>query len=147
MATKLSKNFTLEELTRSYTANVCTIDNTPGERQTANLRQLCVKVLQPLRDRFGEPIVIGSGYRCRRLNQRVGGVSNSDHLYGCAADIKTIGDTPAENKRLFNLAVQMMHEGSVRDVKQIIDEYNYDWIHISIQDGRTVKRNQVLHVK
>ena len=145
--TRLTKNFTLEELTTSYTAKRLHIDNTPDDLAKKKLRLLCEKILQPLRDAWGEPIVVGSGYRCRMVNAKVGGVANSDHLYGCAADIKTLGDSPENNKRLFELAVGMMRSGQLEDVKQIIDEYHYDWIHISWQDGRSTKHNQVLHIK
>lgn len=143
----LTKNFTLNELTKSATAQRCGIDNTPSEAIKKNLQTLCSKILQPLRDAFSEPIIVGSGYRCPALNKKVGGVANSDHMYGCAADIKTVSDAPSENKKLFDLAVKMMREGTISEVKQILDEYGYNWIHISFQDGRTSKRNQVLHIK
>jgi len=66
-------------------------------------------------------------------------------MYGCAADIKTKEDTPKANKALFDLIVSMIKSGEIV-VKQLIDEKNYDWIHISYQDGRTGKRNQILHI-
>lgn len=144
---ELTKNFSLEEFVRSSTARMCGIDNTPNEAVKERLHSLCVNILQPLRDEWGSPIVVSSGYRCGRLNRRVGGVSRSDHLYGCAADIKTLEDTPGSNRRLFELAVKMMRRGRLRGVKQIVDEYGYDWIHISWQDGSTGMCNQVLHVK
>jgi zinc D-Ala-D-Ala carboxypeptidase len=140
----LTKNFSLGELTRSYTAKVLRLDNTPDEASTERLRLLCRKILQPLRNAWGFPIMVNSGYRSRDVNRHVGGVSNSDHLYGCAADI-SVGSVA--NKRLFSLAVEMMKSGELQDVKQIIDEKNYSWIHISMQDGRTKKRNEVLHLK
>ena len=143
----ITKNFTLEELTASSTAKRLKIDNSPNEQIKKNLKQLCEKILQPLRDAFGQPIIVGSGYRCPALNKAVGGVANSDHMFGCAADIKTVSDAPSENKKLFELAVKMMREGTISEVKQILDEYGYNWIHISFQDGRTSKRNQVLHIK
>lgn len=145
--TQLTKNFTLREMTRSYTAKLHGIDNCPTDSVKDNLKSLCENILQPLRDAWSAPIVVSSGYRCKTLNGKVGGVANSDHLYGCAADIKTQSDLPEDNKRLFKLAVRMMYCGQLKEVKQIIDENNYDWIHISWQDGRTMKRNQVLHLK
>ena len=143
---RLTKNFELEEMVRSVTAQKRGIDNTPSKKVKENLRLLCQEVLQPLRDRWGAPIVVGSGYRCPQLNRAVGGVRNSDHLYGCAADIHALGDKPADNERLFRLAVSTMKEGTLRNVKQIIDEYHYNWIHISFQDGRTAKLGQFLHL-
>ncbi len=121
------------------------IDNTPSEAVTTKLRLLCEKILQPLREAWGKPIKVSSGYRCPTLNSQVGGVKNSDHLHGCAADIKAYGGRDA-NRQLFDLAVGMMGRQELQDVKQIIDEHGYQWIHISLQDGRTKKRNQVLHL-
>lgn len=144
---KITKNFTLEELKRSVTARNKNIHNDPGITAEGALRRLCEDILQPLRDRWGQPIIVGSGYRCKELNTLVGGVSNSDHMYGCAADIHTLSDDWTENKKLFDLAVEMMQTGELSNVKQIIDEYHYNWIHIARQDGRSAKRNQVLHIR
>ena len=86
---KLSKNFTLEELIRSNTAERMGIDNVPkDEKVVENLRSLCLEVLQPLRDYVGAPVHINSGYRCLELNMAVGGVKNSQHCRGEAADIR-----------------------------------------------------------
>ena len=75
---KLSKNFTLEELIRSNTAERMGIDNVPkDEKVVENLRSLCLEVLQPLRDYVGAPVHINSGYRCPELNMTVGGVKKS----------------------------------------------------------------------
>ena len=91
---KISKNFTLEELTKSQTAEALKIDNTPGAEQIINLCALVHHVLQPLRDHYGQPVKISSGYRCPALNKAVGGVTNSQHMRGQAADIKITGVTP-----------------------------------------------------
>ena len=86
---KLSENFTLEELIRSNTAERMGIDNVPkDEKVVENLRSLCLEVLQPLRDYVGAPVHINSGYRCPELNMAVGGVKNSQHSRGEAADIR-----------------------------------------------------------
>lgn len=143
----LSANFTLAELTRSATARRAGLLNVPSPLVVNNLTELCLRVLQPLREAWGGPIVVGSGYRCPELNRLVGGVKNSDHIYGCAADIHALSDLRADNERLFRLAVVMMKRGELRDVKQIIDEYDYNWVHISWQDGRSSKRRQVLHIR
>lgn len=89
---QLSKNFTLEELCYSLTAVQQKIDNKPSEAEIDNLKALCTNILQPLRDWFGKPITIGSGYRCQKLNKAVGGVSNSRHTLGEAVDICIDGD-------------------------------------------------------
>ena len=90
---KLSEHFDLNEFTRSATADRLHIDNSlnpsdpTGQSIINNLRNLCEKVLEPLRQHFGIPVVISSGYRCPALNKAVGGVPNSQHLTGEAADI------------------------------------------------------------
>ena len=88
---KLSENFTLEELIHSNTAERMGIDNVPkDEKVVENLRSLCLEVLQPLRDYVGAPVHINSGYRCPELNMTVGGVKNSQHCRGEAADIRIV---------------------------------------------------------
>lgn len=88
---KLSENFTLEELIRSNAAERMGFDNVPkDEKVVENLRSLCLEVLQPLRDYVGAPVHINSGYRCPELNMVVGGVKNSQHCRGEAADIRIV---------------------------------------------------------
>lgn len=90
---KLSEHFDLDEFTRFATADRLHINNSinpsdpTGQSIISNLRNLCQQVLEPLRQHFGTPVVISSGYRCPALNQAVGGVPNSQHLTGEAADI------------------------------------------------------------
>ena len=90
---KLSEHFELNEFTRSATADRLHIDNSlnpsdpTGQSIINNLRNLCQQVLEPLREHFGIPVVVSSGYRCPALNKAVGGVPNSQHLTGEAADI------------------------------------------------------------
>lgn len=91
---KISKNFSLEEFSRSDTAQRLKIDNAPASEQIINLCALVHHVLQPLRDHYGQPVKISSGYRCQALNKAVGGVTNSQHMRGQAADIKIQGVTP-----------------------------------------------------
>lgn len=91
---KISKNFSLEEFTHSETAQCLKIDNAPSTEQIINLCALVHHVLQPLRDHYGQPVKISSGYRCQALNKAVGGVTNSQHIRGQAADIKILGVTP-----------------------------------------------------
>lgn len=85
---KLSKNFTLDEFTKSETAAKLRIDNTPPKEAVENLTALCVELLQPLREIYGKPMQISSGYRCEALNKAVGGVATSDHRLGKSADVK-----------------------------------------------------------
>lgn len=148
MATNLSKNFTLEELTKSGTATAKGIKNEPNKEQIENLTQLCKQILQPLRDEWNAPIFINSGFRCDKLNKAVGGATNSDHRFGCAADIQTKEDTIEKNKELFDLIVLMAKTGKIKNVRQIIDEKNYSWIHVSINNTHNKYKNaEVLHLK
>lgn len=84
MKTKISKNFTFEELRRTNTGYF----NTPNDAQTINLRILTAAVLQPLRSYLNEQVVITSGYRSFPVNMEVNGSNSSFHLYGMAADFK-----------------------------------------------------------
>lgn len=128
MPTYLSKNFTLEEMTKSETARQRGIRNDlVTAEQVANLTALCHQVLQPLRDWIGSPILIGSGYRCPALNRAVGGVENSQHMKGEAVDIFIKGDT-VFGQMLFNHIEQSCH------FDKLIWEHNEKgtfWIHVS----------------
>lgn len=126
------KYFTLSELTKSATATAKGIVNKPSIIEEANLINLVNNVLDPLRERYGKPIIVNSGYRCPALNSAVGGSKTSDHLKGMAADIT--GGSKTENKKLFQLAKELN-----LPFKQLIDEKNFSWIHISY-DQNNVKR-------
>lgn len=136
----ITKNFSMEELVASNTARMKGIDNTPDKEVEARLVQLAQQVLQPLRDSYGKPIKISSGYRCQALNKAIGGVSTSQHLKGEAVDIN---NGQIENKKLFLLASKMIKEGVIT-VGQLIDEKGYKWLHISLPDNK--HRNQILHL-
>ena len=88
---RITDNFTMEEFTRSETAEAMGIRNVPGSRERLALVNLCAKLLQPLRDAYGKPITINSGYRCPELNKAVGGVPTSQHQRGEAADLSIDG--------------------------------------------------------
>ena len=88
---KLSNNFSLKEMTKSQTALRRGIDNEPGEEEQANLQQLCEQVLQKVREHFGKPVTVNSGYRSPELNKAIGGSTTSDHCKGMAADIEIPG--------------------------------------------------------
>ena len=144
---KISNNFTLEELYKSYTADSLKIDNKPNEKMKNNLIILVKEVLQPIRDAFGQPIIVSSGYRCSKLNKAVGGAANSDHLYGSAADIHTKSDKPEDNKVLFDTICMLAKTKKIK-CRQIIDEYGYNWVHVSINNEYNSKKdNQILHIK
>ena len=134
------KYFTMDELTHSATAIRKGIDNTPDSKVKANLTALVANVLDPLREAYGKPIVVSSGYRCAKLNRAVGGVARSQHLSGQAADIQSAGKSRSEHKKLFDLARKLN-----LPYDQLIDEHDYKWVHISFNPKGN--RRQVLHVK
>ena len=86
MKSELSNHFTFAEMTRTNTG----IENVPNEAQVKNLKRLC-RWLERLRERVGKPIIINSGYRSEAVNKTVGGAKGSNHLTGCAADIRVAG--------------------------------------------------------
>lgn len=133
------KYFTIKELTKSDVAKRNKINNTPTIQEEANLVALVKNILDPLREAYGRPIIVTSGYRCERLNKLVKGSKTSQHRFGQAADIRTIEDTVEENKKLFDL-VQKLN----LPYDQLIDEYNYDWVHVSYSPRN---RKQILHIK
>ena len=92
----LTKNFTLAEMTKSETALRYDMDNTPGEKEIGNLKVLCEKVLQPVRDHYGRGVKVNSGFRHPEVNAKVGGSKTSDHTRGQAADIEIPGVPNAE---------------------------------------------------
>lgn len=98
------KHFTLQELTRSATARRLGIDNTPPDEAVKNLTALVDNVLDPLREAWGSPIHVNSGYRCPALNRAVNGAPHSQHMRGEAADI-TVGSR-LDNARLYHLLMQ-----------------------------------------
>ncbi len=87
----LSKSFTLNELTKSQEATRLGIDNTPNEEQILNLKLLCDNILQPIRDYYGMPVSVSSGYRSAELCEAVGSSSKSQHTKGQAADFELFG--------------------------------------------------------
>lgn len=138
MATYISKNFTLEEMTASATATAKGIRNNPGQTDIVNLCALVHKVLQPLREAMGHPIKIGSGFRSLALNQAVGGVSNSQHMRGEAADLCIDGDIQ-KGKRWFEWIKTHC------EFDQLIWEKNPKtgnyWVHVSYRaDGKNRKK-------
>lgn len=120
----MGKYFTINELCKSDTANARGIDNTPTDDVKENLEALIENVLDPLREAYGKPIYINSGYRCPELNKVVGGVSTSEHQSGRAADIDT--HDYEENKKLFKLIQELN-----LPFRQLIDESNLSWVHVS----------------
>ena len=144
---KFTEHFNYEELTSSATAKRLGLSNAPDAKSLDNLKRLCETVLEPLRMKWGRPIIVTSGYRSPSVNKAVGGAKNSDHKFGAASDIRTVSNSREDNQKLFNLAVRMAKDGEI-ECRQIIDEYGYQWLHISINHSdNPTKINQILHLK
>lgn len=132
----MGRYFNLAELCASDTARSSGIDNTPPPGVKVKLETLVGRLLDPVREAWGKPIRVNSGFRSPVLNKAVGGAASSQHVTGEAADI-TAG-SPEENWKLFELIKKDF------EYDQLIDEQNYTWIHVSYRAGRN--RNQVLHL-
>ena len=136
---QLSKNFSLAEMTKSQTATRMGMDNNPSEDEVENLRLLCERVLQPIRDHFNHVVTISSGYRNELLSKKIGSSSTSQHCAGEAADFEIFG-TPN------NEVSDWIKENLMFD--QLILEYwkesdpNSGWVHCSYSEGNN--RNQYL---
>lgn len=142
----LTRNFSFEEFIKSSTAKRNNIDNYPDIDAINNIKYLVV-ILQNIRDKYGKPIIIDSGYRCAELNSLLKGAKNSDHIWGAAVDIHSLSDSLEDNKELFDVIVEMANNGDIL-LRQIIDEYNYNWIHVSINHNKNpFKKNQIIHKK
>lgn len=143
MSEYITKNFTYDELTASSTAKRLGLDNTPSEFEKKQLIRLAEEVLQPIRDAWRSPIIVNSAFRSEVVNKAVGGAKNSQHKKGEAADI-TVG-SKEKNKKLFNFIQKMINNGTIK-VGQLIDEYNYSWVHVSLERPNALN-NQILHLK
>ena len=133
------KYFTFNELTYSATARQRGIRNEPDEAQKENLRKLVENLLDPIRERWRKPILVSSGFRSPQLNKAVGGVRNSEHLTGCAADITL--SSRMDNERLF----KMIRNQKDLMWRQLINEGKGRWIHISYNEADN--KRQVLFLK
>ena len=140
----LSANFTLKELTKSETATRLGIDNTPNDEALENLKLLCEKVLQPVRDHFGKSVTVNSGYRSPESNAAVGGSRTSDHCKGQACDLEIDGIPNPE------LAQWIMDN---LEYTQLILEFytpggdpNAGWVHVSY-DPNNLKKQELTAVK
>ena len=143
---KLSKNFTLQELTRTSRENLQNVNIEQATNDLAvlqNLTDLAVKILQPIRDFYGKPVKVTSGYRSKALNIAVGGSQTSQHSHGEAADIQIEGISV---DKLF----EDLKSGKVvplDDVGQVIKEKvgSAEWIHISIMTPRYSEIQKAKH--
>lgn len=135
----LSKNLTLAEVTKSTTAKRLGIDNTPDEWTTENLRQVAINIFQPLREAFGCPIYVSSGYRSAELNTAIGGSSRSQHVEGRALDLDADVYGSCTNSQIFNWIKENLEFDQL--IWEFGDDDNPDWVHVSyVYDGINRKR-------
>ena len=130
--------FTLYELLYSDTAIYSKIPNHPTWHQVENLNRLATSILDPVRKAYGKPIKVSSGFRCTLLNHAVGGVDNSQHLQGLAADLQ-VNDLKALKQAVIESGVPF---------DQLIEESkgNTKWLHISCAPAGKNPRKQVLTI-
>ena len=133
----LSKSFTLNELTKSQEATRLGIDNTPNEEQIQNLKILCEKILQPLRDFYGMPVSISSGYRSVALCEAIGSSAKSQHTKGQAADFEIFG---VPNKEVSEFIVKNLEYDQCILEFWNENEPNSGWVHCSYSTNSNRKQ-------
>jgi zinc D-Ala-D-Ala carboxypeptidase len=137
---QLSKYTTLQEVIKSNQASVLQIPNIPNSEQVANLKLVCTEIFDKVREHFGKPIGISSGFRSVELNQRIGGAKASQHMEGKALDID--GDLlgGVNNKAIFEYIKNNCNFDQL--IWEFGTENNPDWVHVSYNKG--VNRKQIL---
>lgn len=139
----LSDNLTLAEVTRSESAKRFGIDNNPSDPIIKKLKSLAKNIFQPIRENFGAPIYISSGFRSEALNKALRGASGSQHTKGEAIDIDNDG-TDISNTDIFNFIKDNL------DFDQLIwefgDDEKPDWVHVSYV-SKTRNRKKILRAE
>ena len=136
------KYFTIRELTKSETAVRKGIDNTSSKEIEKSLTALINNVLDPLREKWGAPIRVSSGYRCPKLNRAIGGAAGSQHMKGEAADITSLSDSRNDNMALLQL---LLNSGIVFDqvISEDVDSMGRpNWIHVSYTTKRANRKKR-----
>ena len=136
--TMISKHITLQEATESATALRMGIKNVPNEVELDAMKYVAENLFEPIREWYDKPIIVSSFYRCLALNKAVNGSKTSGHVLGNSIDISA--GSKAENKKIFEFI-----KTSGLDYDQVINEYNFTWIHISLK--KSGNRKQILVIK
>jgi hypothetical protein len=130
---RLSKNLTLQEAVKSNTATRLGIPNNPEQWEVNNLRAVAENVFQPVRDHFGVPIGVSSGYRSKALNKAIGGSKYSQHMIGEALDLDADIYGKVTNAEIFNYIKDNL------EWDQMIWEFGHDdepnWVHVSYKEN------------
>lgn len=138
---KLSDNLTLDECLKSNTALRLGIDNSPTEEHKQNLKIVAEKIFQPIREHFGKPIYVSSGYRSKALNDAIGGSSSSQHCHGQALDLDQDNrNTGVTNKDVFDYILMNLEFDQL--IYEFGDAINPAWVHVSYNENKN--RNKVL---
>lgn len=133
----ISKHITFKEATQSNTAIRFGIKNNPNSIELEAMKLVANELFEPLREWYGKPIKINSFFRCEELNKKVGGSKTSGHVLGNSIDIDA--GSVEENRKLFNyIKDNLMFD-------QLINEYNFSWVHISYK--KNANRKQILVIK
>lgn len=130
---RLSKNLTLREAIKSNTATRLGIDNTPEEWEIHNLRAVAENVFQPVRDHFGVPIAVSSGYRSKELNKAIGGSKYSQHMIGEALDIDADIYGKVTNAEIFNYIKNNLEWDQM--IWEFGDDEEPNWVHVSYRES------------
>ena len=133
----ISKHISLQEATESQTALRLGINNLPNEVELDAMKYVAENLFEPIREWYDKPIVVSSFYICLALNKAVNGSKTSGHVLGNSIDISA--GTKAENKKIFEFI-----KTSGLNFDQVINEYNFTWIHISLK--KTGNRKQILAI-
>ena len=141
---KLSNHLDLSEVTRSESAKRNQISNMPTPEHIENFKLLAEKIFEPIREHFGVPIHISSGYRSKELNAKIGGSSSSQHCKGQAIDIDMDGSTNGvTNKMVFDYIKDNLPYDQV--IAEFPENGNIAWVHVSYDLEK--QRNQILVAK
>jgi len=135
---KLTENFSLNELTKSQTAERKGINNTPSTEHQENLKSLCEMILQPIRDHFGQVVSVSSGYRSPELCVAIGSSTKSQHAKGEASDFEIFG---ISNKELADYINENLdYDQLILEYWKGEDEPNSGWVHCSYTNGNNRKQ-------
>jgi hypothetical protein len=140
---QLSTNLSLAEVTRSETAKRRGISNMPTPEHIENFKKLAINIFQPIREHFGKPILISSGYRSAELNKAIGGSLSSQHCSGEAIDIDMDG-TDITNAQIFNYIKDNLNFDQM--IWEFGTDTNPDWVHVSFSASKP-QRKQILVAK
>lgn len=142
--TKLSKHFSLAELTVSPTAKRLGLSNVPTQEHIANMTYVCEKILEPVRAHFGKPVQINSSYRAPLVNKAVGGSKTSQHVNGQAIDFevpgvdnRVVADWVADNLEFDQVILEFYTKG----------DKNSGWVHASIKREGKNRRQRLIAAK